>query len=243
MEHVAELGGVVTGFHVTAHCIDCMCGKKFVKIDKHSREIICQRTVFEKEGLSRKLAADGENIFVYDFCMLYVLRQNDYEIIGKWQLGNDLSSDICGMAVDDDTIYCSIRNGKVITLDNPHHRSDIFFAENIHLPVLIHRINSPVNIPDSDPAPFVVFRMQTRLQFRKLRFRHADARIRHRNIKHLLFFPDAYQHSSAFFFRRKSMNDRIFHERLEGESRYDGLLSVGRTVNGKPYPAAEAHLL
>ena len=87
-----------------------MCGKKFVKIDKHSREIICQKTVFEKEGLSRKLVADEEHIFVYDFCTLYVLSQNDYELIGKWQLGNDLSSDICGMTVDDDTIYCSIRN-------------------------------------------------------------------------------------------------------------------------------------
>lgn len=30
-EYVAELGGVVTGFNVTAHCIDCMCGKEFVK--------------------------------------------------------------------------------------------------------------------------------------------------------------------------------------------------------------------
>lgn len=123
MEHVAELGGVVTGFNVTAHCIDCMCGKKFVKIDKHSREIICQKTVFEKEGLSRKLVADEEHIFVYDFCTLYVLSQNDYELIGKWQLGNDLSSDICGMTVDDDTIYCSIRNGKMITLDRQRYQT------------------------------------------------------------------------------------------------------------------------
>ena len=43
--------------------------------------------------------------------------QRNYEQLGKWQLGNDLSSDICGMAVDKDTIYCSIRNGKIITLD------------------------------------------------------------------------------------------------------------------------------
>lgn len=117
MEHIAELGGIVTGFNVTEQCIDCMCGKNLVKIDKYSREIICQKTVFEKEGLSRKLTADDEQIFVYDFCTLYVLSQKNYELIGKWQLGNDLSSDICGMAVDNDTIYCSIRNGKIITLD------------------------------------------------------------------------------------------------------------------------------
>ncbi len=28
-----------------------------------------------------------------------------------------MSSDICGMAVDSNTIYCSIRNGKIITID------------------------------------------------------------------------------------------------------------------------------
>ena len=81
MEHIAELGGIVTGFNVTEKCIDCMCGKKFVKVDKYSRGIICQKTVFEKEGLSRKLTADDEQIFVYDFCTLYVLNQSNYELL------------------------------------------------------------------------------------------------------------------------------------------------------------------
>jgi len=117
MEHIAELGGIVTGFNITEQYIDCMCGKKLVKIDKYSGDVICQQTVFEKEGLSRKLIADDGQIFVYDFCTLYILSQKNYELLGKWQLGNDLSSDICGIAVDNDTIYCSIRNGKIITLD------------------------------------------------------------------------------------------------------------------------------
>jgi len=42
------------------------------------------------------------------FAHSMVLSQKNYELLGKWQLGNDLSSDICGMAVDYDTIYCSI---------------------------------------------------------------------------------------------------------------------------------------
>ena len=65
MEHLVELGGVVTGFHVTEHCIDCMCGKDLLKIDKQSGEIICQKKVFGKEGLSRKLTADDEQIYIY----------------------------------------------------------------------------------------------------------------------------------------------------------------------------------
>jgi len=117
MEHIAELGGVVTGFNITEQCIDCMCGKELVKIDKYSRNIICQKTVFEKEGLSRKLIADDEQIFVYDFCTLYILSLKNYELLGKWQLGNDLSSDICGIAIDNDSVYCSIRNGKIIILN------------------------------------------------------------------------------------------------------------------------------
>lgn len=122
MEHIAELGGIVTGFNVTEHCIDCMCGKNLVKINKRSGEIICQKPVFEKEGLSRKLTADDEQIFIYDFCTLYVLNQKNYELVGKWQLGNDLSSDICGIAVDSNAIYCSIRNGKIITLDRQSYQ-------------------------------------------------------------------------------------------------------------------------
>lgn len=122
MQHIAESGKVVTGFHVTEQYIDCMCGKQLIKIDKNSGEIIYQKTVFEKEGLSRKLTADNEQIFIYDFCTLYVLSQKDYELIGKWQLGTDLSSDICGIAIDRDTIYCSIRNGKIITLDRQSYQ-------------------------------------------------------------------------------------------------------------------------
>lgn len=122
MEHITELGGVVTGFNVAERCIDCMCGKDLIKVDKFSGDTIYQKTVFEKDGLSRKLFADNKQIFIYDFCTLYVLSQNNYELIGKWQLGNDLSSDICGMAIDSDTIYCSIRNGKIITLDRQSYQ-------------------------------------------------------------------------------------------------------------------------
>lgn len=128
MEYIAELDGIVTGFHVTGRCIDCMCGKNLIKIDRYSKKVICQKQIFEKEGLSRKLTADDEQIFVYDFCTLYVLSQKNYELIGKWKLGNDLSSDLCGMAVDRNTIYCSVRNGKMITVDRRSHLSKEFMV-------------------------------------------------------------------------------------------------------------------
>lgn len=117
MEHLIRLDGIITGFHVTDRYIDCMCGKNLYKIDKNSHDIIYQKTVFEKEGLSRKLLADDENIFIYDFCTFYLISRRNYELLGKWQFGSDLSSDICGMDIDHNYVYCSIRNGKIITLD------------------------------------------------------------------------------------------------------------------------------
>ena len=117
MALIADISGTVTGFNVTDQHIDCMSGKDLIKIDKKTGKVIFRKTVFEKEGLSRKLIADNGQIIIYDFCTLYILNQNDYELIGKWQLGNDLSSDICGIAADKDTVYCSVRNGKIVTLD------------------------------------------------------------------------------------------------------------------------------
>lgn len=117
MARIADLESVVTGFHVTERHIDCMCGKELLKLEKSSGKILYRKAVFEKEGLSRKLTADEEQIFIYDFCMFYLFSRKEYELLGKWRLGDDLSSDICGMAVDGDTIYCSIRNGELIAID------------------------------------------------------------------------------------------------------------------------------
>lgn len=117
MERIVRLDGAVTGFHVTGRYIDCMCGRELLKADKCSGEIVYRKTVFEREGFSRKLAADRGEIYLYDFCTLYAFAQEDYALLGKWRLGDDLRSDICAMAVDEDTVYCSIRNGKIFTLD------------------------------------------------------------------------------------------------------------------------------
>ncbi len=126
MEHIVEVDGIVTGFNIAEQCIDCMCGKELIKIDKHSRDIILKKTVFEKKGLSRKMIVNDGQIFVYDFCTLYIFSQEDYNLVGKWQLGTDLSSDICGIAVNEDTVYCSIRNGKINTLDRQSYSMEEF---------------------------------------------------------------------------------------------------------------------
>lgn len=117
MEYLINLEGAVLGFCVKNHYIDCLCKMKLQKIDKDSGKVVYEKEIFEKEGFAKILLADEKQIFVSDFCTLYLLQEEDYEIVGKWKIGEDLSSDICGMAVDEKRIYCSIRNGKIITVD------------------------------------------------------------------------------------------------------------------------------
>ncbi len=116
MEYLAELGAPVLGFSVQRDHIDCLCGKKLQKIEKESGGLIYERTILEKEGLSRIMCADEEQIFISDFCALYAFSQDRYELLGRWPLGEDLRSDICGMTMDINTVYCSIRNGKLVTV-------------------------------------------------------------------------------------------------------------------------------
>lgn len=118
---LASVEGIVTGFCVGERYIDCMCGRRLLKLDRFSGGIVLEKEVFEKDGLSRKLLADRGEIFVYDFCTFYAFRQKDYEPLGKWRLGADLSSDICGMAAAEDTVYCSIRNGRLAAIDRKSH--------------------------------------------------------------------------------------------------------------------------
>lgn len=117
MEYLAKLEAPVLGFSLQGDHIDCLCGKKLQKLEKESGNLIYERGIFEKEGLARNMCVDNGQIFISDFCTLYAFSQERYEFLGQWQLGEDLSSDICGMAMDKNTVYCSIRNGKLITVD------------------------------------------------------------------------------------------------------------------------------
>lgn len=117
MEYLAKLDAPVLGFSLQGDYIDCLCGKKLQRLEKESGNLIYERGIFEKEGLARNMCVDNGQIFISDFCTLYAFSQERYELLDQWQLGEDLSSDICGMAMDKNTVYCSIRNGRLITVD------------------------------------------------------------------------------------------------------------------------------
>ena len=117
MEYLTRLEAPVLGFSFLNQQIDCLCGKNMIKVEKNSGKVVYEKEILKKDGLSRILLADNEQIFVSDFCTLYMFSRNKYELLEKWQIGKDLSSDICGMMIDRNTIFCSVRNGKLVTID------------------------------------------------------------------------------------------------------------------------------
>lgn len=117
MDHLIKLESVVSGFCVKGRYIYCICQKTVYKIDKESKTIVYKKEIFEKNGLARILIADENRIFISDFCTLFILNEKDFGVIGKWEIGENLSSDICGMTADEKKIYCSVRNGKIVTVD------------------------------------------------------------------------------------------------------------------------------
>lgn len=124
MDYLIKSEGAVLGFCIKNQYIDFLCKKTLYKIDKESKAIVYKKEIFEKEGAARIMAADENRIYISDFCTLSILNREDYEMIGKWKIGEDLSSDICGMVIDEKRVYCSIRNGRIITVDKS------FFSRN-----------------------------------------------------------------------------------------------------------------
>ena len=117
MDYLIKSEGAVLGFCVKKQYIDFLCKKTLYKFDKESETVIYKKEIFEKEGMTKIMIADENRIYISNFCTLYVLDENNYEFIVKLKIGENLSSDICGMVMDKNRVYCSVRNGKIVTVE------------------------------------------------------------------------------------------------------------------------------
>lgn len=117
MNYLVNLEKCVTGFYIDNQFVDCISNESVYKIDKHTKEIIYSKKLFKKEGFSRNLVANNKLLFIRDFYTLYIIDKNNYSILSILQLGNDLSSDICGMTIDEKNIYTCMRNGAINVID------------------------------------------------------------------------------------------------------------------------------
>lgn len=117
MNYLVNLEKCVTGFCLDHQFVDCISNDSVYKIDRHTKEIIHSTKLFKKEGFSRNLIANDKLLCIRDFYTLYVLDKNSYSILSILQLGTDLSSDLCGMTLDDMNIYACMRNGPINVID------------------------------------------------------------------------------------------------------------------------------
>ncbi len=80
--------------------------------------LAARNDIFHKDGKARGLSIYGDFVVLYDFCDLYILQKEDLQIVDHVRLGDDLSSDICGIiACDVSKVYVSIRNGRISVYD------------------------------------------------------------------------------------------------------------------------------
>jgi len=62
---------------------------------------------------------------------LYIIDKHEYNVKKVLELGTDLRSDICGMAIDEKNIYACIRNGTITVIDiKEMHIKGIFHISN-----------------------------------------------------------------------------------------------------------------
>ena len=85
--------------------------KKILKVDVNTGDIIQSKDVFLKNSKTRDLLIDKEIIYARDFYKLHKIDKEKLEIIETWELGSDLSSDICALGQDENNVYVAIRNG------------------------------------------------------------------------------------------------------------------------------------
>lgn len=126
MEYAVKLNNAVTGFSIDSEFIDCICGNKVIKADKSTGNILLETQLFKKDGLSRNLISENNQLIIKDFCMLYILNKYDYSVIQSLKLGTDLSSDICGLTSDENYIYAAIRNGKITVINKKSYNTKIY---------------------------------------------------------------------------------------------------------------------
>lgn len=104
--------------------------KELIKLDLKTLTVISRNTIFPKNGKSRDFIIDQDYIYFREFCTCFKIHANNLSIVNQWKLGQDLSSDICGITSDGTYFYAGLRNGPLATIHketnevNYHHVSD-----------------------------------------------------------------------------------------------------------------------
>lgn len=94
-----------------------IAGKEFVRVDSETCEILRKAEIFAEDSKTRYFIIDSDAIYCRDFYRLYRIDKETLEIVDRWELGSDLSSDICALGSDETNVYASIRNDGFAVID------------------------------------------------------------------------------------------------------------------------------
>lgn len=108
---LVELENPVLRLKKAGDILYAIAGKEFIKINSSTGRIIQREAIFPKDSKTRKFVIDKDTIYCRDFCQLYEIDIETLKINNTWELGTDLTSDICALGYDEVNVYASIRNG------------------------------------------------------------------------------------------------------------------------------------
>ena len=116
MSRLIEAGAPVVGFCLHDDKCFLLCGNDLIKADAKTGNIEKQKKIFAKDGKSRLIRTNGNVIAVSDFCTLSVYDADKFEKLFEKELGDDLTSDLCGLSADESALYACIRNGGLVKI-------------------------------------------------------------------------------------------------------------------------------
>ena len=103
---------------VEGHYLYIRCNRSMYKYDLNKMKFTEQNNIFKKDGKARGFTIFNDLVFLWDFLDIYILNKKNLEVISVLRLGENLSSDVCGvMWFDTPKAYVKIRNGWVYVLD------------------------------------------------------------------------------------------------------------------------------
>lgn len=145
---ILKTDGTNNTFKIHKNKIYICSDKKIMLVDLKTHDMLASREILPKNGKSRGFIIDGNMMFFREFCTCYAIDMGSLNIVHTWQLGHDLTSDICGICGDETHYYAGIRNGPLAIINKETNRvqyhqvsessiwtieaDDFIYAGNVH---------------------------------------------------------------------------------------------------------------
>lgn len=156
----------VLSFALAEETVYLLAGNELRIHDTASGKLLQSLTLFSQPGLARSLLLTPGFIFCKDFITLYAIARASLEIEARWQLGQDLSSDICALCHAGDTVFASLRDGRIVRIncnlnEQPEFRrvSESAIWDMIPARGLIYAGNVAGQLLEIDPASLQTLRV------------------------------------------------------------------------------------